>query len=381
MYHYSLSLPPIRREEGSICMFSTLDTNSISGSGTAGGGASGIFCQAIDSCEKELVARVFVLDEQKILESLKKKILQGVKSCLEFHKIYPEETSEDIKQLPQANSDFVVGEHDRLVGGIKYHKKTLLIDGYRILLGTGNFSKASLEKDVNIFIDVNSSRLYELIANENEGSCRVGEETVTYYPLRKNKRLAKQNILKIIQQAKSTIKIAMYIFSYEKIFFALKDAKKRGVDVQIIVDKNNQPKKEFPSQLNVLEWTGKGALHCKICLIDENQLFLGSPNWTACGFDLNFEDLVLIQNLSAANLDFIKKFFETIIKSTQPVQSPSQSCIRSSSSSPTLPSPPPSNLTFEESCLGAVGGVASPATAVESGLNPNAAEFVPSWMK
>lgn len=235
--------------EGSLHMFSTLDHDLTE-----------IFFQAILSCEKELVVRVFVMDSPKILEAIKSKVGEGVSTSLSFHQIYPEEVSENIKQLTESNKGLSIQEHETCAGS-KYHKKTILVDGQRILLGTGNLTVASLEKDVNIFVDICSPHLYELISNEIEGSCRVGSETVTYYSLKRNKKLAQQNVLKIIRQARKTIKIAMFILSYDKILYALKDAKKRGVQVQIIIDKNNQPGKVLPPELGVLEWTGRRPPH------------------------------------------------------------------------------------------------------------------------
>lgn len=167
----------------------------------------------------------------------------------------------------------------------------------------------------------------------------------------------------------------MFILSYEKILSALKYAKKRGVQVQIVVDKNNQPGKELPRELDVLEWTGTGVLHCKVCLVDGDKLFLGSPNWTTGGFCLNCEELIFIQNLTQRHQDVFQRLWETIIASTQPMQSPSQA----SSSPPSLPSASLAEEDLEEE--DEVEAAAISDVACESNLDPNAAEFVPSWMK
>ncbi|WP_407365583.1 phospholipase D-like domain-containing protein [Chlamydia pecorum] len=363
MQNYSLPSPSLRMGEGSLHMFSTLDHDLTE-----------MFCQAILSCEKELIVRVFVMDSPKILEAIKNKVVEGVSANLSFHQIYQEEDSARVKQLSESNRNLSLHEYET-VAGSKYHKKTVLMDGQRIFLGTGNLTVASLEKDVNIFVEIYSPHLYELIANEVEGSCRIGMETVTYYPIKRNKKLAKQNILKIIRQAKNTIKIAMFILSYEKILSALKYAKKRGVQVQIVVDKNNQPGKELPRELDVLEWTGTGVLHCKVCLVDGDKLFLGSPNWTTGGFCLNCEELIFIQNLTQRHQDVFQRLWETIIASTQPMQSPSQA----SSSPPSLPSASLAEEDLEEE--DEVEAAAISDVACESNLDPNAAEFVPSWMK
>lgn len=366
MQNYSLPSPSLRMGEGSLHMFSTLDHDLTE-----------IFCQAIFSCEKELVVRVFVMDSPKILEAIKSKVGEGVSTSLSFHQIYPEEVSENIKQLTESNKGLSIQEYETCAGS-KYHKKTILVDGQRILLGTGNLTVASLEKDVNIFVDICSPHLYELISNEIEGSCRVGSETVTYYSLKRKKKLAQQNVLKIIRQARKTIKIAMFILSYDKILYALKDAKKRGVQVQIIIDKNNQPGKVLPPELGVLEWTGTGVLHCKVCLVDGDKLFLGSPNWTTSGFCLNCEELIFIQNLTQGHQDAFNRLWETIIASTQPVQSPAHPPLPIASPSLSLPS---ASISEEDPREEEEGATAAEPVASEAGLNPCAGEFVPSWVK
>lgn len=123
------------------------------------------------------------MDSPKILEAIKNKVVEGVSANLSFHQIYQEEDSARVKQLSESNRNLSLHEYET-VAGSKYHKKTVLMDGQRIFLGTGNLTVASLEKDVNIFVEIYSPHLYELIANEVEGSCRIGMETVTYYPIK-----------------------------------------------------------------------------------------------------------------------------------------------------------------------------------------------------
>jgi phosphatidylserine/phosphatidylglycerophosphate/cardiolipin synthase-like enzyme len=154
---------------------------------------------------------------------------------------------------------------------------------------------------------------------------------------------AEASIVRLINEAKSTIEFSMYTFSRKPIFFALLDASKRGVKIRGIVDhKQFRKTKSYCNNsgctfdgiinsdqylssniderielLKDLELFNKGSLtdklaillykkiensamkpssgkskimHNKFVLVDSSELYSGSGNWSYTAMSVNFEN-------------------------------------------------------------------------------------------
>ncbi|XP_031625226.1 mitochondrial cardiolipin hydrolase-like [Contarinia nasturtii] len=122
-----------------------------------------------------------------------------------------------------------------------------------------------------------------------------------------------RKIIEHIDSAKHLICIAMYMFTMIHISDAVMNAKRRGVNIRIISDSsmiassNSQINRFQKSGINVrIAGDGDLYMHNKFCLIDvlsgekskENThplngvLINGSMNWTANGFDRNWENIL-----------------------------------------------------------------------------------------
>ncbi len=129
-------------------------------------------------------------------------------------------------------------------------------------------------------------------------------------------------ILNLIKNSKKRIYCEMYHIDYEKYVDALIDAKNRGVDVKIVVDKQNylcDPKKNYVCKYykeafeklkeNGIEirYNDKFTLlHSKSCLFD-NVLFVGSHNFTPTSAKKNREINILTNSTKAIN-EFLNIF-------------------------------------------------------------------------
>ncbi|WP_080141752.1 phospholipase D-like domain-containing protein [Chlamydia suis] len=205
------------------------------------------------------------------------------------------------------------------------HKKTAYFDYKRIFLSTGNFTDRSLTKDFNLSILIHNAPLCSRVVASTPINTIVGNQTITYCPISQNSagKPLKQ-ILSSIAKAKTSIRIAMFIFSHQNILKAAAAAAKRGVDVQIIIDpreKRNTFKivEENNLQLAIKECVRGGILHTKICCIDDKTLIIGSPNWTKCGLSRNLEDLFLIRNLTELQLQSLRELWQAIQESSEPL--------------------------------------------------------------
>jgi len=130
---------------------------------------------------------------------------------------------------------------------------------------------------------------------------------------------SENEIISLMNSAKSDIKIEMFEFSYKPLKESLLEAKKRGVSVRVILDRqSNQNKDTFdflkengidvkwaPSKFNIL--------HSKFAIIDNKIVLVGSVNWSKNGMQKNREASVIIysENLAKEFENIFNKDWES----------------------------------------------------------------------
>lgn len=114
------------------------------------------------------------------------------------------------------------------------------------------------------------------------------------------------HILKRLFQAKKSIYIQAYSFTSRPIAQALQEAHKRGVSVQIILDKSQAKdpysllhtlsRKKIPIFIDPLP----GIAHNKVMILDEEWVITGSYNFTQAAETRNAENLLIIKDREIA---------------------------------------------------------------------------------
>lgn len=104
------------------------------------------------------------------------------------------------------------------------------------------------------------------------------------YFLPDDSKKTKEEIVYLLENAKTKIDIAMYNFSYEKFLKALKKAHKNGVQITIIYEKSDL---KFPKEFKLIK--PKRKQHIKLAIIDDKIAVYGSSNWTKDSFNENYE--------------------------------------------------------------------------------------------
>lgn len=107
-------------------------------------------------------------------------------------------------------------------------------------------------------------------------------------------------IVKELWSAKSNVLVQAYSFTSAPIAKALVDAHKRGVDVQVILDKSQRTEKY--SEADFLAHAGIRTLidakhaiaHSKIMIIDGSTVIAGSFNFSRAAEEKNSENLLII---------------------------------------------------------------------------------------
>jgi len=123
-------------------------------------------------------------------------------------------------------------------------------------------------------------------------------------------------IINELKQAKESIFVQAYSFTSEPIAQALTDAHKRGVKVEIILDKGQRTAKY--TQANVVAQTGiptyidrKHAIaHNKIMIIDSKVIITGSFNFSKSAEEKNAENLLIIKDQP----ELVKQYIDNYAK-------------------------------------------------------------------
>lgn len=113
-------------------------------------------------------------------------------------------------------------------------------------------------------------------------------------------------IVKTISQAKASIYVQAYSFTSAPIAKALLDAHKRGVHVEVILDKSNRTARYSSADFLVNQGiptfidSQHAIAHNKVMVIDDETVITGSFNFTKAAQDHNAENLLVIRDKALA---------------------------------------------------------------------------------
>jgi phosphatidylserine/phosphatidylglycerophosphate/cardiolipin synthase-like enzyme len=114
-------------------------------------------------------------------------------------------------------------------------------------------------------------------------------------------------IVKALNKAKQTVLVQAYSFTSAPIAAALRDAHRRGVKVQVVLDKSQKTDKyssaTFLKNVGIPVWIdSKHAIaHNKIIIIDAVIVITGSFNFSKAAEERNAENLLIINNKQIAD--------------------------------------------------------------------------------
>ena len=113
-------------------------------------------------------------------------------------------------------------------------------------------------------------------------------------------------IVKALDDAKSTVLVQAYSFTSAPIAKAIVDAHKRGVKVQVILDKSQRTEKyssaDFVAHAGIATFIDEQhkIAHNKIMVIDDQTVITGSFNFTKSAEESNAENLLVIRSKELA---------------------------------------------------------------------------------
>ncbi|WP_080129637.1 phospholipase D-like domain-containing protein [Chlamydia suis] len=266
-------------------------------------------CEAILSARRLVCMKMYTISSPEIIRAL---IKTSQRTAVRVQ--YQE--SPNIEDLCKGSSVDLVSSD----GTSLFHKKTTCIDNKMVFVGSANYTDLSLKHDVNWTSKITDPDACRNILTTQKGSFHLGGQNLTYVPSSRHYHGKLKNfLLKYLDEAKSEIRIAVYIFTVPELFASLAKAVRRGVRVKVIIDSRQKAisysmasKTEPP--IPVYERTHDGVLHTKMCCIDNEIIIWGSANWSVGGFTKNAEDSFILYPVSQTQLDAfndIWKFLES----------------------------------------------------------------------
>lgn len=132
------------------------------------------------------------------------------------------------------------------------------------------------------------------------------------------------HILREIEQAKKELLVAVYAFTSDDLAQAIVRARKRGVAVQVVIDRefdlaNERSKGKFLEAQKVplrrvsgakakIAERDAGLMHQKFAVIDRRVVLSGSYNWTHAADSVNDENLLLFREAGPLAEEYRRAF-------------------------------------------------------------------------
>ena len=119
----------------------------------------------------------------------------------------------------------------------------------------------------------------------------------------KEKSIA-HTIVEEINNAKSSIYIAMFSFTHKDIAEALVAANQRNVNIHIMIHKTRPTNTKIPTLAKKIQeiYLGPkgGTFHHKYAVFDEKSVITGSANWSSSGNSKNRDHIIYIEDKQVA---------------------------------------------------------------------------------
>lgn len=281
-----------------------------------------IISKAIDGANTSVTLIIYSLTDKNIIRSLREKADAGVPVRL----IIESKTSPWFEKKLGPNVKIL----KRFINGLS-HIKMLIIDEKQIWIGSANMTEESLRHYGNLMIAINSKQMAEmatakastLTATERmqqitHRSFNLGQQSAELWFL-PDDPMAIKEIKSLIRSAKKTIRIAMFAWTRRDLAHEVVSAKKRGINVEVILDRNLATgtgavvtRMLAEGGINVKLNNGATLLHHKFLIIDNDVLLNGSANWTKNAFQKNDDCFVVIRPLLEGQQKFLNDMWQII---------------------------------------------------------------------
>ncbi len=289
---------------------------------------------AIKNAKTSISLMIFSLTDYEIIDLLKEKADDG--KGVQVLVICDAQATPDIEWKLGSNVTLCKRRDKGLM-----HQKLLVIDHSQTYLGSTNFTRESFMLHANLLIGIDSAPLAAMIEKKaysiqkkekwkapvikiSELGVKREKRALDFYFL-PDEPVALDRLIKTIESAKKSLKVAMYTFTHPKLAQALIDAHNRGVTVEVVMDNDSakQTSRKVFLQLkrekvNVALSARAGLLHYKFVIVDDELLATGSANWTKAAFTTNDDNICFISSLTDVQKAKLKEIWAAVKKESKP---------------------------------------------------------------
>lgn len=282
---------------------------------------------SIGNAKKSVLLIIYSLTDPSVISALKEKSKEGVEVTVIC----------DAQASPQAAKRLgpTVTTRKRFSKGLM-HQKILVVDGVHVWIGSANMTSESLRVHGNLLAAFDSHEVAHMVHNSTvdmfsrkasihprTGSFDVGGQNMELWLLPHNFS-AVQKLIKLIQSAKKTIRVAMFTWTRHDLAQAIIAAHNRGVDTQVVIDhysghgasaKVVKLLKQGGVPISLSQ--GNALLHHKFLYIDGETLVNGSANWTKAAFTKNDDCFIVLHKLTDPQKQRMEHLWEVISSEAQ----------------------------------------------------------------
>lgn len=325
----SVSTYPLTRSSGSIRMYLTDLTSTLKPNNSCDTQVCHEVLNQINKSNSSIDIALYGWDDNPVIyNALVRAKARGVKIRIVY------DTSSNSYYPKLSNFVKIANEKSTDSPKILMHNKFMIFDNSSIITGSMNFAKTGFSGfNSNCIFFINSkeiANIYEKEFNQmlqgkfhnsksqiSHTTAVLGDTKVT--PLFSPKdKIITNNVLPLIQNAKKYVYVPTFIITHDELASELINAKKRGVDVKLIIDATNVYSRK--SKIKELRSAGvpvkvenyAGKMHSKSIIIDDEYIVAGSMNFTNSGENKNDENVLIIENKTLAR--YYNGFFEYLWK-------------------------------------------------------------------
>lgn len=300
-------------------------------------------CQAllaeINNAQKSIYFSIYGLGGQnEILQALIRAQRRGVdvKGAVDMTEkninIY-DNTENMVRQLKFIKNDYQIADKNvRDDFGYKFditaaimHDKFFVFDGKKVFTGSANISNTCIGGyNTNVSLLIDSPKVADLYTQEfkqmynlkfhtikkaldGNTNIKIDNNTIMSVYFAPKHQVFRGDLHQVLSSAKKYIYVEMFYLTNKFLVNDLIDAKKRGVDVKVIVDATSAANKYSGHHtlraagipVKTENWGGK--MHSKAATIDDRYYVIGSMNWTGKAELHNDENLLIINSQQVAN--------------------------------------------------------------------------------
>lgn len=286
---------------------------------------------AILDAQDSIVIFTFSFSDEGFMDLLHQKAEEGVDVKVIINKDH---------QRPLANyAGESIDIFTRRQGEGRVHHKILVVDEEDVWLGSANFSSSAFSTQENFVVQVKSSEIAQALRQEAEvfqglrkrqdtpaPSAQIGDTEVSLFLLPHAEPYSssvasdinekgKDQLLSIIEQAQSSIRIAMMVWTDPELEEAVLAAHGRGVHVEVLLqDMGDQVAWSLKAAgVHVSTNPRSSLMHNKLMWVDEDIFVNGSANWSRSSFSRNDESFLVLRHLPQEQKVFLADYWSYLL--------------------------------------------------------------------